>query len=119
MEKSTLIIICIIGFLIGFIAYWFLLCKDNYNEFFARKDELEDPKTHFIIETLREKTFRNKVRAILYVIRNSILLGIVGSVFLGGGASMLVSQCSSDHSSPKYEYDDYEYFDDAHRPDRF
>ena len=114
---DTNVIICIIGFSIGFIAYWFILCKENYEEFFTRNDEHEDPKTHYITETKREKTFKNKVRAIVYVIRNSILLGFVGAIFLGGGACMLVSQCSSDHSSATY--DDYEYFDDAHRPDKF
>lgn len=117
MEKSTILILCIIGFSIGFIAYWFILCKENYYDFFTRKDEHEDPKTHFITETIREKNLKNKVRAILYVIRNSILLGFVGAVFFCGGACMLVSQCSSKHSSSTYE--EYEYFDDAHRPDRF
>lgn len=117
MDKSTLLLLCLIGFAIGFTAYWFFICKENYTDFFSRKDEHTDPKTHFITETIREKNFKNRVRAILYVIRNSILSGCVGAIFLGGGASMLVSQCSSKHSS--YDYDDYEYFDDAHRPDRF
>lgn len=117
MEETTIIILCFIGFSIGFVAYWFILCKENYNDFFTRIDEYEDPKSHRITETVREKNLKNKVRAILYVFRNSILVGLVGAIFLGGGASMLASQCSSKHSSSTN--DDYEYFDDAHRPDKF
>ena len=118
MEKSTLLILCCIGFSIGFVAFWFF-CKEAYEDFFKRKDKHKDSKTHYIRKTVRNKNFKNKFRAVLYLIRQSILTGIVGAIFLIGGVSLFVSQCSSNHSSSYDGDDEYEYFDDAHRPDHF
>lgn len=96
METSTVIVIIfsVIGFLIGFAIYWSDIYKHDYNDFFTKKDVHEDFKTHIITETVREKTFINKVRAILYVILKSIWVGIAGAGFLGGSVVGLIEASS-------------------------
>lgn len=123
MDKD--LILPILSF-VWLVAFAYLCCtefKSCKKDFFRKREEHEDKVTHYITRTKREHTLRNEIRAILYALRVCSLCSLGISIIIGGGICWIVSffnPKSESHTKEEIEdYEDADFFDDAHRPDRF
>lgn len=123
MDKRFILLIFSIAWLIVFVISCFTGFKSCKEDFFRKREEHEDKLTHYITRIKREHTLRNEIRAILYALRACSLWAIGASIIISGGICWVVSffnPKSENHTKEEIEdYEDADFFDDAHRPDKF
>lgn len=123
MEKGTIAIIICAIWLILFIYLIFSEVKGLVKDFFRKKDEKVDKETRYIIEKKREHTKYNTFRAYRYAVTVCLFQSLGGAIIVGGAICWILTKCfpkqKTREKEPIEEYDTSDYFDDAHRPERY
>lgn len=123
MEKGTLVLIVCAIWLILFIYLLISEKKGLVKDFFRKKDEMVDKNTRYIIEKKRERTKYNTFRAYRYAVIVCIFQSLGGAIIIGGAICWILTKCfpkqENRKEEPIEEYDASDFFDDAHRPERY
>lgn len=123
MGKGTIVIIVCAIWLILFVYLIFAEIKGLVKDFFRKKDETVDKNTHYIIEKKRECTKYNTFRAYRYAVTVCLFQSLGGAIIIGGAICWILTKCfpkqETHEKEPIEEYDASDYFDDAHRPEKF